>query len=50
MKARNQQAQEDIEIESEGEVFVPNDLDKLQNLGINAADITKLKSAGILFL
>ena len=48
MKSRVQQQQEDTreEMEAESDVFVPNDLDKLQNLGINAADINKLKAAG----
>ena len=52
MKSKAQQAQDDIKEEMETEVdsFVPNDIDKLQNLGINAADLTKLKSAGIFFI
>ncbi len=45
MKSRMQEESKD-EIETED--YIPyNEIDKLQNMGINAADLTKLKTAGI---
>ena len=39
--------QEESKDEIETEEFIPyNEIDKLQNMGINAADLTKLKTAG----
>ena len=39
-----QQQQEEIQ---EGEEFVPNDIERLQEEGINVADINKLKAVGL---
>lgn len=44
MKSR---MQEETKEEIETEDFIPyNEIDKLQNMGINAADLNKLKAAG----
>lgn len=49
MKAKNQQQQQEEikqEVESEEESPNFNEIDKLQQFGINAADLTKLKASG----
>ena len=38
--------QEEIKDEIEEEFIPYNEIDKLQSMGINAADLTKLKTAG----
>ena len=40
--------QEEVKVETEAgeDTLAYNEIDKLQNMGINAGDITKLKAAG----